>query len=58
MWIYRPLLKIPWTATVTNEMVLNSIGTKRSLLQNIRRRQIRIFDHIHRQNTIKKLAVC
>ena len=44
MWIYRRLLKIPWTAKTSNVNVLNSLGKDRELLTTIARRQMKFLD--------------
>ena len=56
MWIYRRILKIPWTAKVTNEEVLKRIGREKNLLRQIRTRQMKFFGHITRHNTLEKLV--
>ena len=35
MWIYSQILKIPWTARITNKEVLRRIGGERKLLKII-----------------------
>ena len=39
MWFYRRMMRIPWTAKMTNVEVLNEIKTQRKLIINIRKRQ-------------------
>ena len=39
MWCWRRMEKIKWSEKVTNEQVLDRIGEKRTLLNNILRRK-------------------
>lgn len=39
MWIFRRLLKIPWTRRMTNENVIRMMGTDRELLQHVTQRK-------------------
>ena len=45
MWFPRSLLRIPWTAKKTTEMVLKEAETNRSLVQKIRKQQATFFGH-------------
>ena len=42
--------KIKWPKKVTNEQVLDHIGEKRTLLNNILRRKANLIGHILRRN--------
>jgi hypothetical protein len=44
--------KIKWSEKVTNEQVLERIGEKGTLLNNILRRKINWFGHILRRNCL------
>ena len=57
MWFYRRMLKIPWTARVTNEEVLRRVNQKRSLLRTIRKRQIEFLGHVIRREKIEHLCL-
>ena len=57
MWIYRRILKIPWTDKVSNKEVLERMGKERCLLSKIRMRQLKFFGHVYRHETMEKLAV-
>ena len=46
MWFLRRMLRIPWTAKKTNEMVLKEAETNRSLVQKIRKQQATFFGHV------------
>ena len=42
--------KIKWSEKVTNEQVLERIGEKRTLLNNILHRKVNWIDHILKRN--------
>src|SRR5579871_1941993 len=46
MWIYRRMGRISWTEKQTNNEVLKTLGMKREMLNEIRSRQIKYFEHI------------
>jgi hypothetical protein len=48
MWLYRRILKIPWTDRVTNVEVLNRMGKDREILRSIKTRKLQYLDHIMR----------
>ena len=48
MWIWRRLLRIPWTKKKTNDWVLTHINTDRSLLNVIFKQQLTYYGHITR----------
>lgn len=48
LWCYRRMLKIPWTAHVTNESVLKSLHKERELTNIIKSRKVEYFGHIMR----------
>ena len=54
MWIYRKMLRIPYTAHMTNKTVLHLAKTTRSIKFEIKQRKIRYFGHIIRANKIQK----
>ena len=39
MWIWRRMMKIPWTQHASNEQILRMVDESRSLMQNLRKRQ-------------------
>ena len=53
MWFYRRMLRIPWTARVTNQEVLERMGVAREMMTVIRRRQLGFLGHILRSNGIE-----
>ena len=57
MWCRRRMEKIKWSEKVTNEQVLNRIGEKRTLLNNILRRKANWICHILRINCLLHDAI-
>ena len=57
MWFYTRMLKIPWTARVTNEEVLRRVNQERSLLRTIRNRQMEFLGHVIRREKIEHLCL-
>ena len=53
MWSWRRMEKINWSEKVTNEQVLEHIGEKRTLLNNILRRKANWIGHILRRMPLK-----
>ena len=49
--------KIKWSEKVTNEQVLNRIGEKRTLINNILRRKANWIGHILRRNCLLHDAI-
>jgi hypothetical protein len=50
-------MKIKWSEKVTNEQVLERIGEKRTLLNNILRRKVNWIGHILRRNCLLHDAI-
>lgn len=50
MWLYRRILKIPWTEHVTNKDVLERIGKEKELLLTIKSRKLEYLGHIMRND--------
>ena len=48
----RKMEKIKWSDKVTNEQVIDSIGEKRTLINNILRRKANWIGHILRRNCL------
>ena len=57
MWLYRRMLRIPWTAHRTNESILAQINTHRELLPKIRKMQLTFLGHIIRQESLEHLTL-
>ncbi|CAG9832009.1 unnamed protein product [Diabrotica balteata] len=51
MWLYRRMLKIPWTDRVTNEEVLRRMNKNREVLTTIKSRKLQFFGHIMRNES-------
>ena len=55
MWFWRKMMRISWTEKLTNEVVLEKVGSERQLLTTIRRRQWRFVGHeLRREGGIEK----
>ena len=57
MWFYRRMLRISWTNRITNEEVLRRIGMQRTLVKEIRKRQLNFLEHILRKEKIEHLCL-
>ena len=55
MWFVRRMLRIPWTAKITNEECLRRIGETRKLIKNMRKRQSTFFGHVMRRGGIENI---
>lgn len=55
MWIYRRILKIPWTAHIPNQEVLRRMNLDRQLLNTVKARKIAYLGHIMRNDKYKFL---
>ena len=55
MWIYRKMLKVPYTAHMTNEEVLKRVNVKERILKaEIMKRKARYFGHIIRADSLQR----
>ena len=57
MWFYRRMLRISWRDRVTNEDVMARLGVQRSLVKEIRKRQLNFIGHIIRREKIEHLCL-
>lgn len=57
MWIYRRMLRIPWTARMTNTEVLDRMGTEMMVLHDLRRRKLEYFGHAIRNEKYRFLQL-
>ena len=57
MWLWRRILKIPWTARKTNEEVLRRMGTEREMVKTKRKRQMRFLGHVMRRNEMEAVVM-
>lgn len=54
MWVFRRILKIPWTDKKTNAQVLQMIGQERTLWKDIKKRKVRFLGHLLRHQSLQK----
>ena len=52
MWCLRMMGRFKWSDLISNEKVLTTLKTKRSLLLNIQKRKLKYYGHIKRKNNI------
>jgi hypothetical protein len=57
MWALRRMQRITWTARTTNEEVLHQVNKIRSLLKNIKRRQLKFVGHVLRKGKLEHLSL-
>ncbi|CAG9834829.1 unnamed protein product [Diabrotica balteata] len=57
MWLFRSMLKVPWTAHMSNEQVLHKMGTDRELLKIMKTRKTLYLGHIYRNEKYQLLQL-
>ena len=57
MWVWRRMLRIPWTARRTNVSILNEVKPVQRLSSLTYGRILKFFGHIARHDTMEKLMV-
>ena len=57
MWTFRRMLRVSYTARKTNVEVLEMANKNRSLLQNIRNRQLKFVGHVLRKRKLEHLSL-
>ena len=57
MWLYRRMLKIPWTERVTNVEVLRRMDKDMELLGIVKRRKAAYFGHVFRGHKYELLRL-
>lgn len=57
MWLYRRMLKIPWTARMTNVEVLSRINKERELLVAVKKRKTAYLGHVMRNEKYECLQL-
>ena len=57
MWIYRRMLRIPWTAHKSKNEIFTMIGNKQVLLNIAKQRQVAYFGRIIRRDGLQRLLV-
>jgi hypothetical protein len=53
---WRRMEKITWSEEVTNHQVIERIGEKRTLINNVQRRKVNWIGHILRRNCLLRDA--
>ena len=54
MWFLRRMLRIPWTARVSNEEVMRRAGVEKTLMKTIRKKQLKFVGHIMRADGLER----
>ena len=57
MWFYRRMLRISWKEKRTNESILEETNQERSLINTIRKRQLKFIGHICRHKGLEFLSL-
>ena len=57
MWFTRSMLRIPYTARVTNDKALQDSNTERNILKKIRKKQAELFGHYMRKEKLEHLIM-
>lgn len=57
MWLYRRMLRIPWTAHVSNNEVLDRMGKEVEVLYDVKRRRLEYFGHVLRNEKYRLLQL-
>ena len=52
IWIWRRMMKVPWTEHKTNEEILQMVETERKIMNTVRSRQKRWLGHILRHDSL------
>ena len=56
MWFLRRMLRIPWTARVTNIDCLKEANETKTLYTTIRKRQTAFFGHVMRRDALENFV--
>jgi len=57
MYCYGRMLRISWTAKERNENIRRKLRIKENIIQTITKRKLRLFGHIQRMDSSRKLKV-
>ena len=57
MWFLRRMLQISWTEKISNDEVTRRAGVTPSLINTVRRRQMKFVGHVYRKDGIEKIAM-
>ena len=56
LWFLRRMWKIPWTARMSNERVLETARTEKTLMKTVTSRQASFFGHVIRKGEMEHLV--
>ena len=56
MWLYRRLLRIPWTDKRTNVSVLKELNASKKILETVNKRRLKYVGHIIRNKNTNLMA--
>ena len=57
IWIWRRMMKVPWTEHKTNEEILQMVETERKIMDTVRSRQKRWLGHILRHDSLLRITL-
>jgi len=57
MWIWRRMMKIPWTQHASNEQILGMVDESRSFMENLRKRQKNWIAHVLRHDSLLQKVI-
>lgn len=57
MWFYRRMLRIPWIEHVSSDKILEKMVTRRKLILNTRKRELKYQEHIMRKKGLENLIL-
>ena len=57
MWIYRRILKIPWTDHITNVEVMRRLEKEKEVIFTLKKRKLEYFGHILRHDKYRLLQL-
>ena len=55
MWFLRRMLRVSWTEKRTNLEILNTAGSTRKRISNVKRRQSEFLGHVMRKGKLEHL---
>ena len=55
MWFLRRMLRVSWTEKRTNLEIINTAGSTRKLISNVKRRQAEFLGHVVRKGKLERL---
>ena len=57
IWIWRLMMKVPWTEHKTNEEILKMVETEREIMDTVRSRQKRWLGHILTHDSLLRITL-